>query len=68
MLGRILLVALGACATETRTAMPSDASTAYSRAQLMTNARASCQAYGIAPHTEKYERCVRNEHAYRVAS
>jgi len=37
----------------------------YTPEQLMTGSRAACQAYGIAPYTERFERCVRNEYAYR---
>ena len=31
----------------------------------MTASRSACQSYGIAPYTESFERCVRNEYAYR---
>ena len=37
----------------------------YSSAQLMTVSRSACQSYGIAPYTERFERCVQNEYAYR---
>lgn len=37
-----------------------------SQAQLSRDARVACQAYGIAPYTDAYERCVRNEMAYRA--
>ena len=37
----------------------------YTAEQLMTASRSACQAYGIAPYTERFERCVRNEYAYR---
>jgi hypothetical protein len=31
----------------------------------MTASRSACQSYGIAPYTEPFERCARNEYAYR---
>ena len=37
----------------------------YTPEQLMTASRSACQSYGIAPYTESFERCVRNEYAYR---
>jgi hypothetical protein len=37
----------------------------YTPEQLMTASRSACQSYGIAPYTENFERCVRNEYAYR---
>lgn len=37
----------------------------YTPEQLMTASRSACQSYGIAPYTEPFERCVRNEYAYR---
>ena len=37
----------------------------YTSEQLMTASRSACQSYGIAPYTERFERCVRNEYAYR---
>ena len=37
----------------------------YTQEQLMTASRSACQSYGIAPYTERFERCVRNEYAYR---
>ena len=37
----------------------------YAPEQRMTAARSACQSYGIAPYTERFERCVRNEYAYR---
>ena len=37
----------------------------YTADQLMTASRSACQSYGIAPYTERFERCVRNEYAYR---
>jgi hypothetical protein len=37
----------------------------YSSEQLMTASRSACQSYGIAPYTERFERCVRNEYGYR---
>ena len=93
MIGRIvmggaLLVILGACSVETRTATGEDlcasyglsigssehrkcqaregrAGSGYTPEQLMTASRLACQSYGIAPYTERFERCVRDEHAYR---
>jgi hypothetical protein len=64
----VLIGALGACAMETRSIVASDAAagSTASEAQLMTTARAACQSYGLAPYTERFERCVRNEYAYRV--
>ena len=37
----------------------------YTPEQRMTASRSACQSYGIAPYTENFERCVRNEYAYR---
>jgi hypothetical protein len=37
----------------------------YTPEQLMTASRSACQSYGIMPYTENFERCVRNEYAYR---
>lgn len=37
----------------------------YTSEQLMTASRSACQSYGIAPYTERFERCVRNEYTYR---
>jgi hypothetical protein len=37
----------------------------YTPEQLMTASRSACQSYGITPYTEPFERCVRNEYAYR---
>jgi hypothetical protein len=37
----------------------------YTPAQLMTASRQACSSYGIMPYTEQYERCVRNEYAFR---
>jgi hypothetical protein len=37
----------------------------YTPEQLMTASRSACQSYGIASYTEPFERCVRNEYAYR---
>lgn len=56
---------LGACATENRTIVVSEGA---HDVQLMKEARAVCQAYGITPYTERFERCVQNEYASRVAS
>ncbi len=33
--------------------------------QLMTASRSAWQSYGVAPYTERFERCVRNEYASR---
>jgi hypothetical protein len=41
------------------------AGTGHTPAQLMTASRAACSSYGIAAYTQQYERCVRNEYAYR---
>jgi hypothetical protein len=38
----------------------------YTQEQLMTASRSACQSYGIAPYTDRFERCVRNEYAYRA--
>jgi hypothetical protein len=66
MLGRILMGAtaltLGACSVETTTAAGD------TPAQMMSAARSACQAYGIPPYTERFERCVRNEYAARPQS
>jgi hypothetical protein len=40
----------------------------YTPEQRMTASRSACQSYGIAPYTENFERCVRNEYAYRSQS
>lgn len=37
----------------------------HTPAELMTASRAACASYGIAPYTEQFERCARNEYAYR---
>lgn len=37
----------------------------YTPERLMTASRAACQSHGIAPYTERFERRVRNEYAYR---
>jgi hypothetical protein len=37
----------------------------YTAEQRMTASRSACQSYGIAPYTENFERCVRNEYAFR---
>jgi hypothetical protein len=37
----------------------------YTPQQLTTASRSACQSYGIAPYTELFERCVRNEYALR---
>ena len=37
----------------------------YTAEQLTTASRLACQSYGIAPYTQVFERCVRNEYAYR---
>ena len=37
----------------------------YTPEQLMTASRSACQSYGIAPYTESFERCVRDEYANR---
>ena len=37
----------------------------YTAEQIMTASRSACQSYGMAPYTESFERCVRNEYAYR---
>lgn len=41
------------------------AGSAYTSAELMTAARLACQSYGIQPYTESFERCARNEYAWR---
>jgi hypothetical protein len=61
-MGRIVMIGvvaatLAACEMQTRAVVAGDS--------LMTAARQACSSYGIQPYTEKYERCVRNEYAYR---
>jgi hypothetical protein len=41
------------------------AGSAYTSAELMTASRLACQSYGIQPYTESFERCARNEYAWR---
>ena len=38
----------------------------YTSEERMTASRSACQSYGIAPYTQNFERCVRNEMAYRA--
>ena len=37
----------------------------YTPEQLMTASRSACQSFGIAAYTENFERCVRDEYAWR---
>ena len=41
------------------------AGSGYTQPQLMLASRSACQSYGITPYTESFERCVRNEYAWR---
>lgn len=72
MLAKVVMIAafgltLGACATDTRSTLAAQGP-GYSPTQIETASRAACQAYGIAPYTERYERCVRNEYVSRSSS
>lgn len=37
----------------------------YSDVQLMADSQRACNSYGLMPYTDPYQRCVRNEYAYR---
>lgn len=59
-------LSVGSAAYEKCRAGEGRSGSANTPAQLMTASRSACQAYGIAPYTERFERCVQNEYASRV--
>jgi hypothetical protein len=41
------------------------ASPSYAEARIVADSQAACQSYGLHPYSDRYEECVRNEHAAR---
>ena len=40
-------------------------SPSYAEARIVADSQAACQSYGLHPYSDRYEECVRNEHAAR---
>jgi hypothetical protein len=65
MLGRIVVIIAGSSGYRKCRDREGKSGKGYTPEQLMTASRSACQSYGITPYTENFERCVRNEYAYR---
>lgn len=40
-------------------------SPSYAEARIVADSQAACHSYGLHPYSDRYEECVRNEHAAR---